>query len=71
MIDIIFGVVFVVFARFLATDVVTLRCNKLSAMLVPCGVWCVVETVEIKVYGIRRRCSECSVNEVVVEEWRC
>ncbi|HTI50721.1 MAG TPA: hypothetical protein VL475_07215 [Planctomycetaceae bacterium] len=32
MIDIIFGDVFVVFARFLATDVVTLRCNRLSDM---------------------------------------
>jgi hypothetical protein len=30
VIDIIFGDVFVVFARFRATDVVTLRCNKLS-----------------------------------------
>ncbi len=30
VIDIIFGVVFDVFARFRATDVVTLRCNKLS-----------------------------------------
>ena len=32
MIDIIFGDVFVVLARFLATDVVTLRCNRLSDM---------------------------------------
>jgi hypothetical protein len=30
VIDIIFGDVFVVFARFRATDVVTLRCKKLS-----------------------------------------
>jgi hypothetical protein len=29
VIDIIFGDVFVVFARFRATEVVTLRCNKL------------------------------------------
>ena len=35
VIDIIFGDVFVVFARFLATDVVTLRCNKLSDIQVP------------------------------------
>ena len=35
MIDIIFGDVFVVFARFLATEVVTLRCNKLSDTRVP------------------------------------
>jgi hypothetical protein len=32
VIDIIFGDVFVVLARFLATEVVTLRCNKLSDM---------------------------------------
>jgi len=32
VIDIIFGDVFVVFARFRATEVVTLRCNKLSDM---------------------------------------
>jgi hypothetical protein len=32
VIDIIFGEVFVVFARFLATEVVTLLCNKLSDM---------------------------------------
>jgi hypothetical protein len=30
VIDIIFGAVFVVFARFLATAVVTLRCKRLS-----------------------------------------
>jgi hypothetical protein len=30
VIDIIFGDVFVVFARFLATEVVTLRCNLVS-----------------------------------------
>ena len=35
VIDIIFGDVFVVLARFLATDVVTLRCNKLSDTSVP------------------------------------
>ena len=32
VIDIIFGEVFVVLARFLATEVVTLRCNRLSDM---------------------------------------
>jgi len=32
VIDIIFGDVFVVVAKFFATDVVTLRCNKLSDM---------------------------------------
>ena len=35
VIDIIFGEVFVVWARFLATDVVTLRCNRLSDTGVP------------------------------------
>jgi hypothetical protein len=30
VIDIIFGAVFVVLARFRATEVVTLRCNRLS-----------------------------------------
>jgi len=33
VIDIIFGDVFVVVAKFLATDVVTLRCNLVSDMV--------------------------------------
>jgi hypothetical protein len=33
VIDIIFGEVFVVLARFLATEVVTLRCSRLSDIL--------------------------------------
>src|SRR5580704_3575980 len=37
VIDIIFGAVFVVFARFLATEVVTLRCNTLSMLESYCG----------------------------------
>ncbi len=35
MIDIIIGAVLVVLARFLATAVVTLRCNRLSDMFAP------------------------------------
>jgi hypothetical protein len=37
VIDVIFGDVFVVWAKFLATDVVTLLCNKLSDMFTSWG----------------------------------